>query len=106
MNVGKLYEIKKYFWLLYPSKDIAAAAARFTPTITYASLTSPAAQALTRAAYLSNRFKCNVSYIEPNSIFCLLEKDGKFIKILSTNGELGWFYLANWCKEDIEEVNQ
>ena len=103
MNVGNLYEIKKYFWLLYPSKDIAAAAARFTPTTLVPDLV--AAQALTRAAYYSNRFKCNVSYIEP-SIFVLLDQDEKFIKVLSTNGELGWIYLADLCKDDIEEVDQ
>ena len=58
----------------------------------------------TGAPYWSNRFKCNVSYISPNSIFCLLEKDGEFIKVLSTNGELGWIYLADLCKNNIEEV--
>jgi hypothetical protein len=26
MKIGGLYEIKKWFWLLFPSKDIAAAA--------------------------------------------------------------------------------
>ena len=27
MNIGGLYQIKKWFWLLYPTKDIAVAAA-------------------------------------------------------------------------------
>jgi hypothetical protein len=35
-----------------------------------------------------------------------LEQDGKFCKILSTNGELGWLVLSDWLIEDIEEVNQ
>jgi hypothetical protein len=98
MKIGKLYQIKKEFWMLYPSKEIAAAADK---PVALARRTAAAAD---RAAYLSNRFKCNVSYISPNSIFCLLEQDGKYIKVLSTNGELGWFYLADWRKEDIQEV--
>ena len=28
MNIGKLYQVKEYFWLLYPSTDIAVAVAR------------------------------------------------------------------------------
>ena len=103
MNVGNLYEFKRYFWLLYPSKDIAVAAVTQTlPPPPAAAFNT--ADAVADAAFLSNRFKCNVSYISPNSIFCLLEKDEKYCKILSTNGELGWIILANWYKNDIEEV--
>ena len=79
-NIGKLYQVKKYYWFLYPTKDIAA---------------------------------CNlleqhaVSDISPNSIFCLLEKDGNFLKVLSTSGELGWMVCpSNEDKGCIEEVNQ
>jgi hypothetical protein len=100
MNIGKLYQVKKYFWFLYPSKEIAVAATS-TPTA-YATGAAAAAE----AACLSKHFKCNVSHIEPNIIFCLLEKDGKYYKVLTTNGELGWFYLADWYKEDLEEVNR
>ena len=98
MNVGKLYQVKKYFWLLYPSKEIADAHV-------FASLdTTAALAASTTAASYSKKYNCNVSYISPNSIFCFLEQDGNFMKILSTNGELGWIiYPKKGC---IEEVNQ
>ena len=96
MNIGKLYQVKKYFWLLFPSKEIAAATAKPTATAATAEV----------FAYYSTYFNCNVSYISPNSIFCLLEKDGEFIKILTTNGEVGWIYLADFFKDDIEEINQ
>ena len=103
MNVGKLYQFKKLCWMLYPSKEIAALVAApcydlGTPAIAVA--------ASTTAAYYSKEYNCNVSYIFPKSIFCFLEQNEKFIKILSTNGELGWINLADWCKDDIEEVNQ
>jgi len=96
MKIGKLYQTKELYWMIYPSKEAATAA------------THPAAAAATAVtnatAYYSKYFNCNVSYISPNSIFCLLEKDEKVIKILSTNGEVGWIYLADWCKDDIEEI--
>jgi len=97
MNIGKLYKNNGRFWFLYPSKDIA---------VTAATATRPAATTYADdvAAYLSKHFKCNVSYIKPNSVFCLLEKDGEFIKVLSTNGEVGWIILDDWCKNYIEEV--
>jgi len=98
MNIGKLYQVKEYFWLLFPSKEIAAAEDDLAAAATAAV-----------ADYWSTYFKCNISYISPNSIFCFLEQDGRFCKILSTNGELGWIiYPKNkdWAKGCIEEVNQ
>jgi len=105
MNIGKLYQVKKLCWMLFPSKEIAATTAAAATAAAAASV----ATATAIAAYYSEKYNCNVSYIEP-SIFCLLEKDGDFIKILSANGELGWINLwinlADWCKNDIEAVNQ
>ena len=107
MNVGKLYQVKKFYWMLYPLKDKAAAAVSAAATATAAGArTSAAAVAAAAAAYYSTYFNCNVSYISSGSIFVLLEQDGEFIKILSTNGEVGWIYLTDWCKDDIEEINQ
>jgi hypothetical protein len=97
MNIGKLYRVKKYYWMLYPSKDIT------TPNEV---LLTHVASASRAAAYYSTYFNCNISYIFPNNIFVLLEQDGEFIKILTTNGEVGWIYLADFFKDDIEEINQ
>ena len=101
MNIGKLYQFKKLCWMLFPSKDIADA-------LLFAAARTGGAQVAaadaTTAAYYSNKYNCNVSYIEPNSIFVFLEQDGYCCKILTTNGELGWIYLADWLIEDIEEV--
>jgi hypothetical protein len=107
MNVGKLYQAKNYYWMLYPSKDVAAHAAN--TALSDGRIPSAHASPVERAAaYYSKRFKCNASYISPNSVFVLLEQDGEFIKILSANGEVGWIYrsLSDWWKDDIEGVNQ
>ena len=90
MEVGKLYKTKKYYWFLYPSQDIAEAA-------------TPAAEAAV-AVYWSKRLECNVSFIPQKSMFMLLEQSGKFCKVLSTEGMVGWIILALWCKKDIVEV--
>ena len=109
MNVGKLYLNKENYWLLYPSKDIAATATASTATNAAADAHATVAAALVLAAYWSKEYNCNVTYISENSIFCLLEEDGNFLKVLSTNGELGWMiYRKNeaWTKGCIEEVKE
>jgi len=105
MNIGKLYQVKEYFWLLYPSKDIAAAHRR--PAAARSGVgPQGVATAAWVVAYYSKEYNYNVSYLNPNSIFCLLEQDGNFMKILSTEGNIGWIILSDLCKNYIEEVNQ
>ena len=100
MKIGKLYQIKQYFWYLFPSKETFAAHRRPPP---------PARHDISAAiaAYWSERLKCNISYISENNIFCLLVQDGDYLKVLSSNGEIGWmFYPKNeaWTKGCFEEV--
>ena len=102
MQIGKLFQINKYYWFLYPSKEIASAVAPALFDATFA--TTPALNATFAADYLSKKRNCNVSYISPKSIFMLLEQDEKYCKILSTNGELGWIKLVDLYSKDIEEV--
>ena len=99
MEVGKLYHINKFHWMLYPSRDIVIAA----PWLAVLAAWDDPAHA---ADYWSKQLNCNVSYIAKNSMFVLLERDGEYCKVLTANGELGWIYLGDWCKDDIKEVNQ
>ena len=102
MNIGGLYEIKKWYWLLFPSKDMAADAS--------ADVATPYDGVATGyAGYWSREFNCNVSFVPQNSIFVLLEQHGKFCKVLSTDGQLGWIiYPENevWAKDCFEQVEQ
>jgi hypothetical protein len=106
MNIGKLYQVKKFYCFLYPSKEIAVASVFRDGEASAAAALGVDPAAPDYAANYSKYFNCNVSYISPNSIFVFLEKDEKVIKILSTNGEVGWIYLSDFYKDDIEEVNQ
>ena len=100
MNVGSLYKVKQFFWLLFPTKDDAAA-----PTAV-AAADSAATGSPGDATFWSKRYKCNVTYFSPDSYIVLLEEDGKFKKLLTSDGKLGW----TWCDErynsSFEEVKK
>ena len=111
-KTGKLYLIKKRYWFLYPTKETAAALSHGAVGVGLAAVrcrrvaAGTAAEALNLSKYLSSHYNCNITYITENSIFCLIEQDGKYLKVLSSNGESGWIYLANWLEMHIQEVKQ
>ena len=99
MEIGKLYQIKKYYWTFYPSERAALA-----PLVANCdSLTFGALPAKSWTDYLSKQLNCNVSYLNPNSILCPLEVHGKNCKVLSTEGQIGWIVLTR-RRNDIEEM--
>ena len=100
-NIGKMYQVKKWYWLLFPNKTLTSPSHAGSGG---AGISAALVDAT--AAYYSKEYNCNVSYVFPNSIFCLLEKDGIYYKVITANGELGWFYLSDFYKDIIEEVNQ
>jgi hypothetical protein len=91
MNIGKLYQFKKWVWILYPSKETA----NYINTLN-----------LSGAAW-TKRVNENFSHIEPNCMFVLLEQDQQYCKTLTANGELGWIVLNDYCIADMDivEVN-
>ena len=87
MNVGNLYLVKKYFWLLFPTKETAAAVA-----------------AAAEADYWSKHSNCEVTYFSPDSIVVFLEEKGKYKKVLTSEGRIGWTWFTenlNYCFEEI-----
>jgi hypothetical protein len=97
MNIGKLYQAKNLFWLLFPSCIL-------TPRHDGIAHSAFNANALIR--YWTMRFQCNVSFIEPKSMFVCLEQDGECCKVLTDNGAIGWICPYDYYKSDIQEVNQ
>lgn len=88
-KIGSLYQVKRLYWLVFPNKESAVA------TATGATAT---------AAYLSKQLNCNVTYFSPNDLFVLLEVDGIYKKILSTDGTLGWTWFEDMFNDCFEEV--
>ena len=106
MNIGKLYQIKQYFWMLYPSRDIAVDIQRPTHG------SDPDAEGVRSvtqaAAYWSQHFDCNTSYLSPETIFFPVEVNGNYVKVISTEG-IGWMVYPDnesWTKGCIEEVKE
>lgn len=87
MNKNGLYQIKKHFWLLYPSKDIAAALAALA------------------AAYWGKQLDCNVTFISPKTVLFPVEMDGKYVKVISGEG-VGWIIVYDWVDEYFEEIKE
>ena len=99
MNIGNLYTVKKYFWLLFPTKETAGDAV-------VAATAADAPQAVVHAAYWSNRFNCEVTYFSLDSIVVFLEEDGVFKKVLTSDGRIGWTWFGEGasCNDCFEEV--
>ena len=93
MNIGSLYKVKKYFWLLFPTKEIAAAAAN--PFAVFE---------LAFAANWSRAYNCEVTYFSPESFIVFLENDGKLKKVLTSGGKIGWIWFADHYNDCFEEV--
>jgi hypothetical protein len=99
MNIGSLYLVKKWSWLLFPTKEKASEAA--------SAFVAPAAAAVNAAevAYWSKRYNCEVTYFSPDSYIVFLEEDGIYKKVLTSDGLIGWtvFYSTyNHCFEEMK----
>jgi hypothetical protein len=115
MNLGKLYKVKKYFWLMFPTKQASAsaaqrtAAARAAVAADRAAVGRPVAHVVAVpeiASYWSKQLNCEVIYFSPDSYIVFLEEDGVFKKVLTSDGKIGW----TWFNEDyidcFEEVER
>ena len=102
MNIGSLYKVKKYFWLLYPTKETAFAHA-FVERFDALGVEHHAAAAA-YAAYWSKKFNCEVTYFSLDSIVVFLEEDGKLKKVLTSDGLVGWTWFNESYNHCFEEV--
>jgi hypothetical protein len=118
MNIGSLYQVKKYFWLLFPTKETAATdatsiAAAFGTTAAAASARGHVAVADAAAsgtasacatANWSRHYKCEVTYFPLDSIVVFLEEDGELKRVLTADGKIGWTWFVESYNECFEEV--
>jgi hypothetical protein len=90
VEIGKMYLVKDFFWILFPTKK-------------FAMIWSDAARWETReqALWACERYNVDVSVFEPNTCIVLLEIEydavlrGRarrrvFYKLLDSNGNIGW----------------
>ena len=99
MNIGSLYFVKRYFWLLFPTK-VTAVAADFI--VHYA---DGLGAVVATASYWSKRFNCEVTYFPLDSYIVFLEEDGPYKKVLTSEGLIGWTCFVEDYNDCFEEVN-
>lgn len=99
MNIGSLYTVKECFWLLSPSKKIAAHYAA-----TARSAVALRNFAAAHAAYWSKIYNCEVTYFSSDSYIIFLEEDDIFKKVLTSDGRIGWTCFAENYNRFFEEV--
>lgn len=104
MNIGSLYAVKQWFWLLFPTKDTttAAAAEATAPADPYFPCWCPSS--IAAADYWSKQYSCEVTYFSPDSFLVFLEEDGKYKKVLTSDGRIGWTWFSETYNECFEEV--
>ena len=91
MQLGKMYLVKELFWFLYPTKELAVEADPWRAGMAWR-------WAANNAKLLSERYKCNVSFVEENTCVVLLEVDDDYCKLLDSNGNIGWIICRDFSK--------
>ena len=96
MKIGSLYTVKKFCWLLFPTKETAADNASRTDTPFPDRITAAGAD------YWSRVYNCEVT--SPESFIVFLEEDGKYKKVLTSDGRIGWTWFIESYNECFEEA--
>jgi hypothetical protein len=109
MSIGSLYRVKKWFWLLFPTKEIADAV--HSAAVQDAAPAAYAVHSAAYAAWYSTRFNCEVTYFSLDSYIVFLEEDGIYKKVLTSDGLIGWTWFTenyNDCFEilDFEKIEK
>ena len=103
MNIGNLYTVNLFYWLLFPTKEASDAAFALVAT-TASATTASATTASASAAYWSKQYNCEVTYFSPDSYIVFLEEDGNFKKVLTSDGRIGWTWFDEHYNDCFEEV--
>jgi hypothetical protein len=106
-KIGKLYQFKKYFWMLYPSEEIAALEGS-------GPIGETCNTAMVAVKVRSANRRITMSYITPNSVLVVLNQQllvvlnqqKRCYKVLTIEGRVGWICLHGPCEDDIEEINE
>ena len=93
MKIGSLYTVKKFCWLLFPTKKTAASRPLHRRPAAGGPAHCPTDAA---AAYWSRAYNCEVTYFSPESFIVFLEEDKKLNRVLTGDGRIGWI----WFNED------
>lgn len=105
---GKLFKINEYFWLLFPTKETAAA--RPLPRAGHAAdaAFADSASAVGWASYWSKQLDCTVSFISEGDTIMIVEVFDIQVKVINQEGKGGWINFPAdkpWNKGTITEIS-
>lgn len=107
MNIGSLYLVKKYFWMLFPTKETVARAHRkLAVPVALAAWTAHADPSPSVSRIWSRSLNCEVTYFSPNEHIVFLEEEDKFKKVLTSDGRIGWTWVHENYNDYFEEVKE
>jgi hypothetical protein len=93
LKVGKLYSCSKYFLLLYPDKNTAAANEAHPAAVPAVPTAVPAAAAV----YWSKQFGKSVGYCNPLTPLLVLNTDNHYAEVLAGDKK-GWIINEGWLE--------
>ena len=103
MNIGSIYTVKKFYWLLFPTKETASVVVG-TGALLRFEVALDAEPPRSTAAYWSKSYNCEVTYFSPNEYIVFLEEDELFKKVLTSDGRIGWIWFTKNSNDCFEEV--
>jgi hypothetical protein len=113
MKIKSLYQVKKYYFPLFPSKENANHVATIVErTKTLDKIgglnlirfpTDDMHVAQTGVTFWSQGGD-NITYFCPDSCVLLIEEDGKYKKILTSDGLVGWTFFDEKYNDCFEEM--
>jgi hypothetical protein len=95
MRVGKLYEVKKWFWFLAPSLDTCLRLKSLTNVEFGFTGLDGLAGGDDAARLWSRLLNCDISSISEKSFVVVLEKTTNELKVLTGDGRVGWMVITN-----------
>ena len=79
MNIGSLYRVKQWYWLLFPSKELADDPRH-----------GGVKRSASAAEFWSKKYNENVTWFPPETHIVFLEQDRSLKKVLTSEGLIGW----------------
>jgi hypothetical protein len=104
MEIGKKYSCSSFTWLLLPEKEMLPKNTFSTPTTLSSCEVNPEKVSTLTRDYWSNEFKCNIEFLETNTVATILDKEGTCYKVQSSDGFVGWLRTGrrNFFEEIVE----
>lgn len=105
LEPGKLYQINRHFWFLFPTKEVADD--RNTVHAARLVAVSMLATAVSWASYWSKELNCTVSFLDKGDTFMVVEVSDIQVRVINQDGKSGWISFPldeAWARKSVGKV--